>query len=1125
MVCVASISASANADDKEHRPLITDVINSEDQVETDTHYFYVPDYWRNEYNDYYYYNPETKKFDGDGGNFAAGLYWWDGPYDCPSYLSDFSNPWPGYAVTETVDGNPNILKAEVPKSAGKIIWNNLVDGGIDSSQPAYSKSYQTEDILREYYDPGEDRYGLYPNGIPEDEGFDGKIYVCNPNDIEENPLNHRLTYRGAWFYYYGDGEYGIYKTREEAEENDGVYKNGDFPEYNNIEIDKKNLLLEVGETDTVFSSFADADVKVEDDTVVSISTDSYGYTTVKALKPGETTISFSRKNSSGKIKTVKCNVIVAEDRIKSITVDDVELTEGLDAECILDEDNDKYYFYYSYDPSYVIHFADGSSERVLHASYDYEYKDEELNLEMSDDQSYSNQWKAGVHKVTAEFAGHKAEFNVKIKTSPVKKITVDPAYTLEDIGLDDDGDSVSYKYAPNYKVTMQNGAEYDGVLSGETIEINNKDYAFSFVDDQSENNKWASGKHKATAMLLGQKVDFDVNVVGVLKVKANDLSIIKGAAEEYYDEDSETTWNKYQYDADYYVVLQDGTLLNSESGEVDYKGTQYYMSVIDDQSYDNEWKGTGTHKVKGTFGAFECDFNVDIVDSPVERIKADTLELIDKVDGRKLSSGQYEYVISVPEYTVVLNDGSTLKSDDFGCVTYKGHTYSAVLDKDCVSGLKVGETHKSKITVMGKTDEFDVKVIESPVKSIEVSPIEVIENVDGSSQDGKFIYEIKTSAKFSTDRVFFTVTLNDGTVLEGDEFNEVIFNDRIYRLTNDCEKIQKSGEQWTVGNTYEINVSVLGVSAKAKVKVVPNPVKKVEVEDLVIKEHTNGDWYDTDDPDGDKYWYLYNVDQENFKVVLKDGTELYGNNNIKYKGKSYYPDFHSEQVYKEAWGVGEHEATIKIMGVEQTFKVIIEKNEEETNPDETKPAEPTEPVTNPDETKPAEPTEPVTNPDETKPAEPTEPVTNPDETKPAEPTEPAETNPSVEPTVAPQPSTIEPGESDTDKPAAVTEKKANPIKVTAKAKTVKAKKLKKKAQKVKALTVKKAQGKVTYKLVKKGTAKKIYKKLSINKNGVLKIKKGKLKKGTYKIKIAVTAKGNTLYKGKTITKIVRIKVK
>lgn len=106
-------------------------------------------------------------------------------------------------------------------------------------------------------------------------------------------------------------------------------------------------------------------------------------------------------------------------------------------------------------------------------------------------------------------------------------------------------------------------------------------------------------------------------------------------------------------------------------------------------------------------------------------------------------------------------------------------------------------------------------------------------------------------------------------------------------------------------------------------------------------------------------------------------------------------------------------------------------------------------------------------------------------------------------------------------------KKANPVKVKAVKKTVKAKKLAKKAQTVKkSLKVTKAQGKVTYKKVKKGSTAKLYKKVTVNsKTGAIKIKKGKLAKKTYKLVVSVKAAGNTNYNAKTVKKTVKIKVK
>ena len=120
-----------------------------------------------------------------------------------------------------------------------------------------------------------------------------------------------------------------------------------------------------------------------------------------------------------------------------------------------------------------------------------------------------------------------------------------------------------------------------------------------------------------------------------------------------------------------------------------------------------------------------------------------------------------------------------------------------------------------------------------------------------------------------------------------------------------------------------------------------------------------------------------------------------------------------------------------------------------------------------------------------------------------------------------QPTTIAPTEATT---SAVINKKANPIKVSAKKKTIKANKLIKKAQKIKPLKVTKAKGKLAYKLIKKGSYKKLFKKAKINSKGVISIKKLIIKKGTYKLKVSVTAKGNEDYKAKKVTKVLKIKI-
>lgn len=135
-------------------------------------------------------------------------------------------------------------------------------------------------------------------------------------------------------------------------------------------------------------------------------------------------------------------------------------------------------------------------------------------------------------------------------------------------------------------------------------------------------------------------------------------------------------------------------------------------------------------------------------------------------------------------------------------------------------------------------------------------------------------------------------------------------------------------------------------------------------------------------------------------------------------------------------------------------------------------------------------------------------------------TEPATTNPIV---INPQPTENKPTTPTVVKPTVKI--KANLINVTVKTKTIKAKKLKKKTQEVKVITVKNNQCKVTYKLVKSGITKKIRKLVSINKKGVITNKKWKKAKvGTYKIKVRITAKGNSKYKTQNIIKTIRITI-
>ena len=137
---------------------------------------------------------------------AAGIYWWDSSY-APS-------EWPGYKVTDKEAGN--VFTAKVPADIKSVIFNNSVSGKPEAEK-------QTVNINAKGYAANENKFGFYPEGL---DSVDGMIFVCNAD--YKNPTDDKSC-EGSWFYYYGNGEYGAYKTKAEAEENKGIYSNGEFP--------------------------------------------------------------------------------------------------------------------------------------------------------------------------------------------------------------------------------------------------------------------------------------------------------------------------------------------------------------------------------------------------------------------------------------------------------------------------------------------------------------------------------------------------------------------------------------------------------------------------------------------------------------------------------------------------------------------------------------------------------------------------------------------------------------------------------------------------------------------------------------------------------------------------------
>ena len=159
-------------------------------IETNRYYFMMPDgvhgrrdelggvceSWYNEYSQ------------------GAGVYWWQRPAACES--------WAGYQA-KAADAEQGIWYADLPKDVEVFVWNNGVDGGSDETQPIYTQAALTPDIFCEPAEPGE--YDTMPEGC---DCFDNCIYVLTP--IISTAIYYKWHASGDWYFYYGDGCYGMY---------------------------------------------------------------------------------------------------------------------------------------------------------------------------------------------------------------------------------------------------------------------------------------------------------------------------------------------------------------------------------------------------------------------------------------------------------------------------------------------------------------------------------------------------------------------------------------------------------------------------------------------------------------------------------------------------------------------------------------------------------------------------------------------------------------------------------------------------------------------------------------------------------------------------------------------------
>ena len=458
-------------------------------------------------------------------------------------------------------------------------------------------------------------------------------------------------------------------------------------------------------------------------------------------------------------------------------------------------------------------------------------------------------------------------------------------------------------YPDNITVNFTDGS----FISGEVYEI--AEYTGSYpycTSDQSYNNQWGVGEHKATIELLGVTAEYKIIITQspVQSLEISDISIIEKSAG--WEEDG--VFYYYNFYPEFSVTLKSGEVLNGE-GSVEIDGEWYSLDIDNSIQYNEPWTVGNTYEVTGSILGVSDTFNVTITESPIESIEIKDISIIECSEGYYEDETFFYYEPSLFA-TVTFEDGTTKDIDSY--LEIEGTMYyfdTNMWDMQSEQPWTVG-TYTVTGALLGVSDTFNVTIIESPVASITFKDVVLIEGID-SYDDGDYL-------KYSSPSILSEVILKNGTKSEIIDDKTIIYNGKYCSVTDNALDLQYE-QYWTVG-TYTVTGALCGVTATFDVTIIENPIEELQV----IKK-----------PDKREYLQGDQINLKGMVIRIQYADGSYEDVTIEEDyTSSYHKRFYSKKLdrtcYIDAWIdpeiIGQQNVGLDLFGKTCEFPITVREN-------------------------------------------------------------------------------------------------------------------------------------------------------------------------------------------------------
>lgn len=536
---------------------------------------------------------------------------------------------------------------------------------------------------------------------------------------------------------------------------------------------------------------------------------------------------------------------VSSSPVRSIVFDPVVIEENTFG-YTEDFGNGPFYWYHWYNKlSGTIYFTDGSSysfwgNNIIYQGMDYSFN---WNDPQNDNPWYVN----NTYTITMTTMGYSAPVTVSIVESPLVNVVMNPISFQKEVGghwewnwWDEATQTSKDFYYYEWQQKLSGTAFFsDGnslPFTGSSFEYGGQHYELSWNTDGQSQNPWMPGNTYTIQINVGNKTAIQsvtiqplpsVDTLPVLgeNIRQN-VTITMDAPKAFVAftpaQSGSYIFSSYGYN-DSYGVLYDANwnklAEDDDSGQNSnytvYRALTAGETYILESSFLSSWQ-TGMIEIM----AFPNPV-ASITALPItiyEGTCGEMVSLWNEVTQTQEEFYRYNWGYNL-QGTVTLNDGTTVPFNG-SSFYYNGQSHEFEIDysQQYDTHWSAPGTYNVQFTCYGIPAATTVTIAQAPIASIELDPIAIPEHTGGyySSDyiDGAYVnYYHYTSWRT---QLTGTVYFKDGSSspVTGGEFT---YEGKYYSITT--HDLQSAHTPWLAGNTYAVDVSVMGFTGQQLVSI------------------------------------------------------------------------------------------------------------------------------------------------------------------------------------------------------------------------------------------------------------------------------------------------------------------